>query len=223
MNRIELKPCKRCGALSPKPLRRDGRGRVDRWPGSQRGFLCDACIAGHGKGQNHFRWAGGRSTTNKSGYVRVWTGPGRERDLEHRVVWAQANGLIPAGMHVHHRNGDKTDNRLENLMLVGNAAHQAIHRRDRSLNGRWSFVADRCASCGTATSPHKARGLCKPCYDRLFYKSKAGQRSRPSGARRPKDGRWSLQHARCTACGTTERRHEAKGLCQRCYAARQHR
>ncbi len=37
---------------------------------------------------------------------------------EHRYVWTQANGDIPDGMQIHHINGNKHDNRLENLALV---------------------------------------------------------------------------------------------------------
>jgi len=36
-----------------------------------------------------------------------------------------------------------------------------------------------------------------------------------------RDGRWALDWACCQECGTTERRHWAKGLCKRCYGKSQ--
>lgn len=30
-------------------------------------------------------------------------------------------------------------------------------------------------------------------------------------------GRWAMKYKACTRCGTTERRHKARGLCLRCY------
>lgn len=35
----------------------------------------------------------------------------------HRVMWEAFNGPIPPGMQINHKNGVKTDNRLENLEL----------------------------------------------------------------------------------------------------------
>lgn len=35
----------------------------------------------------------------------------------HRVMWEAFNGPIPRGMQINHLNGDRTDNRLDNLEL----------------------------------------------------------------------------------------------------------
>jgi hypothetical protein len=45
---------------------------------------------------------------------------------EHRYVWEQANGKIPKGMQIHHINGIKDDNRLENLRMVSSSENNEM-------------------------------------------------------------------------------------------------
>jgi hypothetical protein len=70
-----------------------------------------------------------------SGYVRVFRRghPLANRDgyvLEHRLVLYEAGVEIPPGHQVHHVNGDKTDNRLENLEVLTESDHHRHHVRE---------------------------------------------------------------------------------------------
>lgn len=62
-------------------------------------------------------WKGGRKTS-RGGYVQVLIGDTGNYQLEHRYVMEQHLGrkLLP-NETVHHKNGIKTDNRIDNLEL----------------------------------------------------------------------------------------------------------
>lgn len=78
------------------------------------------------RGEQHGSWKGGRST-HGAGYVLVSVDPNdplaamRNRSgyvAEHRLVMARALGRpLSSNETVHHLNGDRKDNRLENLQL----------------------------------------------------------------------------------------------------------
>lgn len=68
-------------------------------------------------------------------WMLCWTEPGgtkyrpvRRWQFEHRAVWEAANGPIIGGLVVHHVNGIKTDNRIENLRLMRRSDHIALHK-----------------------------------------------------------------------------------------------
>lgn len=62
---------------------------------------------------------------NRGGYrVIPMGGP---KILEHRWIWQQRHGPIPKDYVIHHKNGNKLDNRLENLDLMSRPTHSGHH------------------------------------------------------------------------------------------------
>lgn len=92
--------------------------------------------ASHGnlpRGAGHHRWRAGGSVAS-TGYVKLRVGRGHPLAdpngyaYEHLVVWCAAgNPRPPRGWIIHHRNGNKTDNRLENLEAMPRGQHSAEH------------------------------------------------------------------------------------------------
>ena len=83
-------------------------------------------------GENNYAWKGGRSRDGH-GYIHLLVAPekrkGHRYQPEHRVVWEAAHGSLPKGWVVHHLNGIKDDNRLENLQAVPRKQHGEIHEQ----------------------------------------------------------------------------------------------
>jgi len=103
------------------------------------------------------------------------------------VVWELANGrTVEKGMYVHHVNGDKLDDRPENLLLIEPSAHLAGHVKDThndaqrtGLVAAWARRRETrtCVKCGSAFSGviGKAQDTCKKCRHKVAsekYKAK---------------------------------------------------
>lgn len=97
------------------------------------------------RGSRNGRWNSGRMLSSH-GYVLVRVGHshplafGNGYVYEHHLAWCAAGNAVPGlGEVVHHKNDDKTDNRLENLELVSSSEHMAHHalQRERDELGRF--------------------------------------------------------------------------------------
>ena len=90
---------------------------------------CDRNMASHGMCGLHWKRFQRTGSTSKPvrtrtpfvdarGYVRIYVDGKRQAQLQHRILMEQHLGRsLNADETVHHKNGDRTDNRLSNLEL----------------------------------------------------------------------------------------------------------
>ena len=72
----------------------------------------------------------GKSKPNSNGYLRSTLNG--KRNYTHRIIYEQTFGHIPKGYHVHHIDGDKTHNKLENLVIIPGWLHIREHKLGNS-------------------------------------------------------------------------------------------
>lgn len=142
--------CQRCGATFtryPRDIRR-GAGK----------YCSRECKTKARIGTGRGRW------NMPDGYIKISAPFGTKP--EHRAIMERHLGrVLSKDEQVHHINGNKSDNRIENLQVVTAKQHAAIHLK---LHDRWAKLHECCSECGGTAFRHVAHGLCLRCYRRIY-------------------------------------------------------
>jgi hypothetical protein len=100
----------------------------------------------HARASRHPRW-NTQAIINEEGYRKIRVGRAHPMAdphgyaYEHDVIYCSAQGLrvLPPRCLVHHKNEDKSDNRLENLVLLTRREHAILHSRKQARHrGRFA-------------------------------------------------------------------------------------
>lgn len=128
----------------------------------------------------------GSGHISEKGYIRRWVNDICGHRMEHRQVWEKANGTIPSGYFIHHKNGNKQDNSIKNLELVDAVTHKRIHSGCKLVNKIWLKQCRRCKEWKEINKTNFyftkqgwiSSNLCRPCYIKKMIRYKQQRKLR---------------------------------------------
>ena len=118
----------------------------------------------------------------------------------HRFVWEYHNGKIPDGEHIHHINGNKSDNTIENLGIMDGREHISYHtKKTFAENPELGLRGIRAAQEAA----------------KIWHRSKAGREWHSIHGTESWVGK-EMEEYDCTVCGqkySTYKGYRKKGYC----------
>ncbi len=98
---------------------------------------------------------GSRRQRKDSGYWEIKHQESGKWMLEHRWVVQQAIGrALKTSEHVHHLDGNKSNNSLENLQLLTASEHMSLTGKELARKGLGLHQFSVCSHCGWRHPPH---------------------------------------------------------------------
>lgn len=122
---------------------------------------------------------GGYGQLTPKGYRRIWDTEQKRLRMEHVIVWERANGPVTGKYQVHHKNGDKLDNRLSNLELVTPLEHKREHSGCVLRGDQWWKPCPTCDTIKRIEDFYKRKdGYCYQCKRCTIARSVADKKRR---------------------------------------------
>jgi hypothetical protein len=98
----------------------------------------------------------------KTGY---WITTGCPKKRMHVVVWEYFNGKVPKKYHIHHKDGNKSNNEISNLELISHHDHMVLHmtvdrrERARKMAGQFRYLTKAWHASEEGSKWHKEHGI----------------------------------------------------------------
>ena len=152
----------RCGCGREVPPHFDEHGRHKGYykccPGHKYKRTLAQDIAFERSRRLHVCPIGTKRLTKKSKgniYCEIKTTKKGKWKLEHRWVMEQKIGRpLKTSEHVHHRNGNRLDNRIQNLLLMSAQDHGSMNGKKLVKRKKGIFGFPICPICGWRHPPH---------------------------------------------------------------------
>lgn len=129
---------------------------------------------------------GGYGHLTKAGYRRLYDAGQKRLRFEHDLVWEARNGEIPEGKEIHHKDGDKLNNHINNLQLVDDLTQKRIHSGCKLIDGIWYKPCKKCNVYNSVDKYYQVKrsggqniyvfSICKPCAISMAVKFKQNER-----------------------------------------------
>lgn len=129
--KTQAKLCEHCG----EPYNRKKRECLDEF--AARRFCSHSCYAKHNSSSQHYAWRGGLRL-RPDGYVRA-TSAG-DKYIHRLIMESHIGRPLLKNEVVHHINGDTSDNRVCNLVVLTNSEHRKLHCADQPRGAKGEFV-----------------------------------------------------------------------------------
>lgn len=108
----------------------------------------------------------------ETGYYLHTGSKGNKNSRLHRDVYEYYNGEIPKGFHVHHKDHDKSNNDISNLVMLTKKEHNKIHSKEMTEEEKMWRRNNLINNAVPKAREYNLKNRSKEYYQKQYEKSK---------------------------------------------------